>query len=275
MKLKLLAISILGMLSLFTTSCERIDAGYVGLKINMTGDEKGVSSIKYITGWNFYLPGASKIVEIPTFVQHKEYDEIEVFAKGGIKWKMHPAINYQTNVDKADSMYQKFRVDLSVLEEGWMKNVTYQVGRDVMNTFDSDSLLNHREQFEIELAKELSKKLYPYFIVSNITSRLQPPPSLEESIRDKTVAIQKAQAAENNRLVNIKQGEANVAAAEAAARVKIMQAEAEAQSITVKQNALKQSPQYIELIKAERWDGKLPQIISGNGGPGLFMQLPK
>lgn len=269
---------ILGILAVafisLSTSCERIDAGHVGLKINMTGGDKGVSNIKYVTGWNFYMPGASKIVEIPVFVQHKEYEPVAVYAKGGIQWTVHPSINYQVNADKADSMYTKFRVNLSNLEDGWLKNVTYQVCRDALNTFDSDSLLNHREQFETEMAKELQKKVSPFFIVSNVTSGLTPPDALTAAIKAKTVAIQAAQAAENEKAVAIKQGEANVAAAEAEAKVKITQAEADAKTITLKQEALRQSPQYIDLIKAERWDGKLPQIITSGSG-GLFMQLPK
>lgn len=268
-----LLVALLSVASLIT-SCERIDSGHVGLKVNMTGGDKGVSNIKYVTGWVWYIPWASKIIEIPVFVQHKEYDPLPVYAKGGIQWTVHPAINYQVNGEQADSMYQKFRVSLGNLEDGWMKNVTYQVCRDALNTFDSDSLLNHRDLFEAEMAKELTKKFYPYFIVSNITSGLTPPDALTNSIAAKTVAIQKAQTAENDKLVAIKQGEANVAEAQAAATVRITEAEAEAKSITLKQEALKQSPQYIDLIKAEKWDGKLPQIVTGGNG-GLFMQLPK
>lgn len=254
------------------SACARIDAGHVGLKISMAGGDKGVSNIKYVTGWVFYTPGASKIEEVPTFVQHKEYDDIEVYAKGGIKWKVKPALNYQVNADKADSMYQKFRVGLSTLEDGWMKNVTYQACRDVLNTFDSDSLLNHREQFEVQLSKELTRKFSPYFTVSNVTSGLTPPGALAASIERKTVSIQEKQAAENQRYVVEAQGLTNVAQARADSTVTVVRAQAESKSIQLKQEALKQSPQYIDLIKAEKWDGHMPQIMSGNGG--MMLQLP-
>lgn len=272
--MKQLKTILLGIIAVFMlASCERIDAGHVGLKVNMTGGDRGVSNIKYVTGWVWYLPWATKIVEVPTFVQHKEYEPVAVYAKGGIGWTVHPAINYQVNTTKADSMFETYRVTLSQLEDGWMKNVVYQVCRDALNTFDSDSLLNHRDQFEQEMAKELQRKLTPFFIVSNVTSGLTPPDALTAAIKAKTVAIQAAQAAENEKLVAIKQGEANVAQAQAAATVKITEAEADAKAITLKQEALKQSPQYIDLIKAEKWNGQLPQIVtSGNGG--LFMQLP-
>lgn len=253
------------------SACSRIDAGHVGLKINMAGGDKGVSNIKYVTGWVFYMPGASKIEEIPTFVQHKEYNGIEVYAKGGIKWQVKPALNYQVNADKADSMYQKFRVDLPTLEDGWMKNVTYQACRDVLNTFDSDSLLNHREQFEVQLSKELTNKFTPYFMVSNVTSGLTPPQALAASIERKTVSIQEKQAAENQRGVVVAQGETNIAQARADSTVKMINTQAEANAIGMKQKVLRESPNYIDLIKAEKWDGHLPQITSGGG---MMLQLP-
>ena len=59
----------LGLLTLVSVlvlaSCERIDAGNVGLKINMSGGDRGVSNIKYVTGWVWYTPGATKVVELP------------------------------------------------------------------------------------------------------------------------------------------------------------------------------------------------------------------
>jgi hypothetical protein len=51
-----------------------------------------------------------------------------------------------------------------------------------------------------------------------------------------------------------------------------MNALAEARSITVKQEALQKSPQYVELIKAERWDGKLPVYQFGSG-TGVMLQM--
>lgn len=260
------------MTSVFVSSCDRIDAGNVGLKVNMSGGDRGVSSIKYVTGWVWYMPGASKVIEVPIFVQHKEYEPLDVYAKGGIQWRVHPSINYQVVSDKADLMYQKFRVDLVTLEDGWMKNVTYQVCRDALNTFDSDSLLNHRELFEAELAKELTKKLAPYFIVSNVTSGLTPPGALTEAIRNKTVAIQNRQSAENQKYVIIAEGETNIAKAKADSTAQVIGAKAEAEVIKVKQEQLKQSPAYIDLIKAEKWNGQLPQIITGGGN--TLMQLP-
>ncbi len=54
-------------------SCERIDAGHVGVKVNQYGDNKGVSDVVEVTGMVFYNPITHSIYEFPTFIQHKEY----------------------------------------------------------------------------------------------------------------------------------------------------------------------------------------------------------
>jgi hypothetical protein len=54
-------------------SCERIDAGHVGVKVNQYGDNKGVDDVTAVTGMVFYNPLTTRIYEFPTFIQHKEY----------------------------------------------------------------------------------------------------------------------------------------------------------------------------------------------------------
>jgi len=54
-------------------SCERIDAGHVGVKVNQYGDNKGVDDVTAVTGMVFFNPITTRIYEFPTFIQHKEY----------------------------------------------------------------------------------------------------------------------------------------------------------------------------------------------------------
>ena len=52
---------------------EPIDAGHVGVKINLIGTGKGVDNTTEVTGWVFYNRFTEKVVEFPTFIRHKEY----------------------------------------------------------------------------------------------------------------------------------------------------------------------------------------------------------
>lgn len=70
--------------------CERIDAGHVGIKVNNSGGERGISKTEYVTGWVFYNRFNSRIYEFPTFQQHKEYEPFTVPSKGGTIFTVHP-----------------------------------------------------------------------------------------------------------------------------------------------------------------------------------------
>ncbi len=70
---KTIGASIVGFILLVVlfNSCERIDAGHVGVKVNQYGDNKGVDDVVAVTGMVFYNPITTKIYEFPTFIQHK------------------------------------------------------------------------------------------------------------------------------------------------------------------------------------------------------------
>lgn len=257
-------------------SCERIDAGNVGLKINMSGGNKGVSTIKYTTGWNFYIPGLTKIEQIPIYIQHKQYDEIEVWAKGGTIFKVHPILNYQVVSDKADSMYRQFRLSIKEVEEGWMKGIVQQVYRDATNTFESDSLLNNRAGYERELALELQKKLNPYFIVSNTTSGLTPDDALKANIVAKANFVQEALKLEQQQKSIKAQAENDIIIAKRDSSIKVIAAAADAKSNNLRQASLTDNLIKMSWIQAwEKGGSQVPNYISNSAGSSQFlMQLP-
>ena len=65
---------------------------------------------------------------------------------------------------------------------------------------------------------------------------------------------------------------AKIATAKGDSAKTIIRATAEAQSIKIKQQQLKSSSQYIEYLKAQKWDGKMPQVV---GSGGLIIDLKK
>ena len=64
-------VALFGLLFLFNAIVKvtRIDAGYVGVEINLAGTQRGAADIPMRTGWVFYSPLRTQIIEFPTFVQ--------------------------------------------------------------------------------------------------------------------------------------------------------------------------------------------------------------
>ena len=100
-------------------------------------------------------------------------------------------------------------------------------------------------------------------------TNIVPPESLQEAIISKTKAIQQAEAAEQQALTAFAEGKRKVAVARADSAETIIQANALALSMKIKQREL--TPLYVEFLKAQAWDGKLPTTVAG--GSGMFLNI--
>src|ERR1700721_937658 len=63
------ALLVVLLLGLFLLRVTRIEAGHVGVEINLAGKQRGASEIPVRTGWVVYSPLSTQIIEFPTFVQ--------------------------------------------------------------------------------------------------------------------------------------------------------------------------------------------------------------
>ena len=134
-------------------SCERIDAGHVGVKVNLYGDNKGVADVVEVTGMVFFNPITHNIYEFPTFIQHKEYtgdNSFVVNSKDGSEFHVSPIVNYSVKREKVPTIFAKYRRSLEQIEEGFLKTAVYDAFRLATNKYTADELISNRAQFEIE-----------------------------------------------------------------------------------------------------------------------------
>ncbi len=268
-----IAVTIIGILISFFQpySIEKIDAGHKGLKINLVGNQRGVSSYQYKTGWVFYNSWTEQVLEFPTYQQHIEYEDQGVILKGGFSATIKPTFNYSLREDAIGDMFVNLRRDIKEVEQGWLKNAIIGAVNDVANTWEVDSIFNHRQAFEAAIVLECNNRLSKWFNVSQLRTNIVPPDALQESIIAKTKAIQQAEASEQQAIAAISEGRRKVAVARADSAETIINAQAAALAIKIKQNQL--SPLYIEYLKAQAWDGKLPTTMAG--GSGTFLNIKK
>jgi regulator of protease activity HflC (stomatin/prohibitin superfamily) len=250
---------------------ERVDAGHVGIKVNLTGDNRGVSKFEYKTGWVIYNTWVSKLYEFPTYQQHIDYPEQSVITKGGFEATIKPSFNYSLNPGSIGEMFQNLRLSVKDIEQGWLKNAIISSVNDVANLYEVDAIFNHRAEFETSIIRECNKRIGKWFSISQLRTNIQPPQALQQAIEKKTQAIQEAQAAENQKFVAIAEAERKIAVARGDSAAAVIEASGEAEAIRRKQLSL--TPTYIEFIKAQKWDGKYPTTMAGSGA-NFLMQLP-
>jgi regulator of protease activity HflC (stomatin/prohibitin superfamily) len=259
-------------LILLSNSCERIDAGHRGVKVNLYGSGKGVDDITECTGMVFYNPLSTKIYEFPTFIQHKEYTEDQSFvinSKDGSEFHVSPIVNYSIQPDKVPAIFAKYRRDLSSIEEGFLKTTIYDAFRMTANAYTAEELISNRQVFETKVRAKLDEDLLKEgFTISQLTSNLGYPTTFKKAIEAKNNAVQTALTAENQ----VKTAEANakiqIAKAEGNAQAMITQARAEAESNRLKQATL--TPMLLQQMWIEKWNGELPTTQLGSGSNTMY-----
>jgi regulator of protease activity HflC (stomatin/prohibitin superfamily) len=268
---KPIGVFILGILLSFIQpfTLERIDTGYKGLKVNLTGGARGVSDFQYKTGWVLYNSWTEQVKEFPLYQQHIEYDEQTVITKGGFAATIKPSFNYSLREDAIGDMFENLRLEIKEVEQGWLKNAIVSSVNDVANRWEVDAIFNQREQFEAAIVTECNKRVSKWFEVSQLRTNIVPPKSLQQAIEGKTKAVQEAQAAQQRTLVAEAEAKEKIAIARGDSAKTIINANAAALSMKIKQKEL--TPLYVEFVKASAWNGQLPTTMAG--GSGTFLNI--
>jgi regulator of protease activity HflC (stomatin/prohibitin superfamily) len=264
--IKAIGASVIGffLLVVLFNSCERVDAGHVGVKVNLYGDNKGVDDVVAVTGMVFYNPITTKIYEFPTYIQHKEYRKTEdadnsfiVNSKDGSEFNVSPIMNYSVQRDKVPAIFAKYRRPLADIEEGFLKTAVYDAFRLATNKYTADELISNRAIFEVEVRRLLDNQLLKEgFTINQFTSNLIYPETFKKSIEAKNNAVQSALRAENEVKTAEAQAKIKVATAEGNAQAMLTSAKAEAEANRMKQQTL--TPLLLQLEYINKWDGKLP-----------------
>jgi regulator of protease activity HflC (stomatin/prohibitin superfamily) len=255
-----------------TMSCENIDSGNIGIKVNKFGTGRGVSGVTECTGTVFYNPVTTTIYEFPINIRHKEYTEEGSFvvnSKDGSEFHVSPIVNYRINPDKATQIFAKYRKDLDGIENGFLKTAVTEAFRIVTNSYTADQLISSREAFDTKVKSTLRKQLEPEgFVLDQFTTNLEYPTSFKNAINAKNNAVQKALMAENR----VKQAEAEakikVATAEGDAQATLTRAKAEAEANSLKQRTL--TPLLIQQQWIEKWRGNVPTTTLGSSTSVMY-----
>lgn len=247
---------------------ENIDAGNVGIKINLYGSDRGVDNITIVTGRVWYNAWTTKIVEFPTYTQSVDYEPFVVTTKDAAEFKVDPKLNYHVNSTMVPQIYRQYRKPLAEIEQQFMRNTIYDAYRIVANFFSSDSVMSNRERFEDRIQMILTKNLSKDgFVYDQLTSAITPPESLRQMIDEKNASIQARLKAENQAKQADAEAKVKVATAQGEAQALLVRAKAESEANRLRQQSL--TPLLVQQQWIQKWDGKLPTTQAG--GNSSFM----
>lgn len=201
-------------------------------------------------------------------------------------------VRYSISPDKVSEVFEKYSHDGDL--SSYVQTATQEIFKAVTAKYVATDLIGKRATVSADINQALAEKLSRYGAqVINIDMRnFKFSNSYMAAINEKTTQEQLRQAADNKlktveseqkQKVAIAEAEANAvrATADGEAYATLKNAQAEAEALRVKNAAIAQSSQVLELqriqveqTKAEKWDGKLPEAIYA-GAPIPFLQVGK
>lgn len=245
-------------------SCTRVDSSEVGIKFNkLTLTDQGKLDASPVTGYIMYNPITTSVFTYPTYVQRVDYKPFTVNTKDAAIFTMDPTMAYYLNRGKAVDVFFKYRKSLEEIQEGYMRTVIYDAYRVTANSYTSDELMSNRAKFESEVRIMLDSALTNEgFTVTEFTSQITPPESLQQMIDEKNKAVQASLKAENE--VKKAEADAKIAVARAEGEAKAMKIKADAEAYYNRTISASLSQMIIQEDFIEKWDGKLPSYMMGN-----------
>lgn len=247
----------------------KVPAGYEAILVNSYG-QQGVQDMPLVTGRVYYNPFTQDLVKYPVFVQTKDYDAFEVVSKDGSKFTVDPTISYRVNAGSTPTIYQKYRKDIRDITDVIMLQMVKDSFRIVLNKYTTDDMINKAGEIDVELQKILVESASKELItIERLTSGLQYPQTITDSIANKNKAVQDAQRVENELRKAEAEAKIKQTNAEADAKAKITEAEANAKAIEIQSKAIQSQggEDYVKLKWIEKWSGQLPTTTMSDSTP--------
>ena len=265
-------------------SCSKVEAGYVGIKVDMLGSSKGVNDEVLSPGRYFAGPN-TEIFTFPTYQVNYTYtassdegsetNEQFVFQTvEGMECSADLGVSMHFEEQSIAKMFQNYRKGVNEIRAVVVRNAIRDALNKVSSNMPVESVYGEGKAKMIDTVKIIVKNQLKStgIYVDNLylIGSVRIPTSVQQALNDKVQMTQLAQKAENERRK-----------AEAEAAIKVAKAKGDAESLLTvaraeaEANRLKQSTLNALLIQQqwiEKWDGGLPTYMMGSG-QGVMLNL--
>ena len=192
------------------------------------------------------------------------------------------ALNYHISPSQANIIYHQLGADYAdrIIAPPIQESVKASVAK-----FKAEELITKRATAKAVIVQSIANTLGARNIVVETVfiTDFQFSPAFASQVESKVVAFQKFLTEQNNLKAVQVIANQTVVQAEATARSNVARANGESQAIKIITVQLKQSPEYLQWLSINRWNGQMPYALgSGGGSNGTssfggfpFFQLPK
>jgi regulator of protease activity HflC (stomatin/prohibitin superfamily) len=266
-------------------SVEYVGPGYVGIKVNLYGSDRGVDQSNITTGYVWYCRWTTKVYEYPTFLQRTVFtkdinedsptnEEINFGSKEGMQVFADIGLNYQIPAEHANKLFVKIRGDEKAVRQ-YLKGKM----RDAISSVASEMSINEiYGEGKMRLLAEAKKMLETNtdneidIDMLGFVSALRLPDNVQESI-DATIRAKQKAIEANNKIEQTKaEAQQQIEEARGKSEAVILAANKQAEANITLAKSL--TPELIKWKALEKWNGTLPQVV-GEATPLINLQNSK
>ncbi len=270
-KAKIIGVAIIALIviaAIAAASVQIVDAGHRGVLLHWNAVDVNVPPLD--EGLHFVVPFQDQVVnmEVRTLL----------FVKGTASASKdlqtvttEVTVNFAPDPNTINILYKEVGLNY---QNRIIAPAVEEVVKQVTANYNAEELITKRAQVKNDIENEITKRLNVFNIQTQVISitDFQFSSLFSQAIESKVEAEQKAQKAENDlKRIQVEALQAE-AQAQGIAKANIAQANGEAEAIRVINAALSENPNYLEWLKTQAWDGKLPLVVGQGGTP--FIQIP-
>ena len=268
-KIILLAIIVLVIIGVVASSSVKIvDAGNRGILTHWNAVD--LTNPPLDEGIHFVIPFQDDVVQME--VRTLKYDTSTRSASQDLQTvQTTVTVNYHPDTERVHFLYKEIGL---AYESRVIQPAIDETVKQVSANYNAEELITKRPLVKADIENAIRDRLNQFYIETEVISitDFEFSPLFAKAIESKVEAEQKAQKAENDLIrieVEARQLEAQAVGLAAA---NIAEAQGEAEAISVINNALSNNPYYLEWLKTQAWDGKLPLVVGEGGTP--FIAIP-
>ena len=251
-----------------SSSVKIVDAGNRGILTHWNAVD--LTSAPLDEGIHFVVPFQDDIVQME--VRTLKYDTSTRSASQDLQTvQTTVTVNYHPDTEKVHYLYKE--IGLSY-ENRVIQPAIDETVKQVSANYNAEELITKRPLVKADIENAIRDRLNQFYIETEVISitDFEFSPLFAKAIESKVEAEQKAQKAENDLIrieVEARQLEAQAVGLAAA---NVAEAQGEAEAISIINDALSNNPFYIEWLKTQAWDGKLPLVVGEGSTP--FISIP-
>src|SRR2546427_6197078 len=243
-----------------------VEAGHRGVVLYVGAVENRVLG----EGIHFIIPFAEQVVQLE--VRTLKFQADASAASNDLQEVQTTiALNYHISPSQANIIYQQLGANYPdrIIAPTIQESVKASVAK-----FNAEELITKRAIAKAVIAQTIGNTLSARDIVVETVfiTDFAFSQAFSNQIEAKVVAFQKYLTEQNNLKAIQVVANQTVVQAQAAARSNIAKAGGESQAIKIITEQLKQSPQYLQWLSINRWNGQMPYALGGTGDDPFFQQ---